>query len=166
MKVSVTVDENIYPELYELMKSTPVSKRARVLANLAFKACLLSNVALMNSELTAPTRGRSATRKKTVKPVQQKNDGQVNEGKTLSVENIISEPTVSVVKAEKTTSGYIKDENPQTENAQENSFSVNAGVSEKNFDQVSDDQGNSAGEGEDRTSAPQPVVARKRRILG
>ncbi|HCL5580960.1 TPA: hypothetical protein N2N40_002387 [Citrobacter freundii] len=64
MKVHVTVDESIYPELHELMEATPVSKRARVLANLAFKACLLSNAALMNAELTTPSRGRNPSSKK------------------------------------------------------------------------------------------------------
>lgn len=64
MKVHVTVDESIYPELHELMETTPVSKRARVLANLAFKACLLSNAALMNNDITAPPRGRGSNSKK------------------------------------------------------------------------------------------------------
>ncbi|ELY4881463.1 MULTISPECIES: hypothetical protein [Enterobacterales] len=64
MKVHVNVDETIYPELHKLLEATPVSKRARVLANLAFKACLLSNVALANSEQTAPSKGRNSSDKK------------------------------------------------------------------------------------------------------
>lgn len=64
MKVHVTVDESIYPELHELMEATPVSKRARVLANLAFKACLLSNAALMTAELTTPSKGRNPSSKR------------------------------------------------------------------------------------------------------
>ncbi|EOC0011711.1 hypothetical protein ACI0X9_003398 [Cronobacter turicensis] len=68
MKVHVTVDEDIYPELYELLVSTPIAKRARVLANLAYKACLLSNVALMNPELIAPQKGRKTVKRKSRTP--------------------------------------------------------------------------------------------------
>lgn len=64
MKVHVNVDETIYPELHKLLEATPVSKRARVLATLAYKACLLSNVALANSEPTAPSKGRISSDKK------------------------------------------------------------------------------------------------------
>ncbi|EGT5675351.1 hypothetical protein AGJ34_20490 [Cronobacter dublinensis subsp. dublinensis] len=79
MKVHVTVDEDIYPELYELLVNTPIAKRARVLANLAYKACLLSNVALMNPELIAPPKGRKTAKRKSrstpqVQQVVQKND--------------------------------------------------------------------------------------------
>lgn len=176
MKVSVTVDESIYPELHELMESMPVSKRARVLANLAFKACLLSNAALMNTELTTPSKGRRSGRKKTIHgdaiikkqnvSDHKKTGAPVGEENTSGSGNIIPEPDVTAGKIEGTLSGVINDVSHQTDHARENIFSVSAGASENNPVQVGSEEGNSAGEGKNEVDAPQPVIQRKRRILG
>ncbi|WP_153044728.1 hypothetical protein [Xenorhabdus sp. KJ12.1] len=85
------MDESIYPELHELMEATPMSKRARVLANLAYKACLLSNAALMNSGITAPPIGRSSSgrKKKQVRKKSQKTEPEayIQQSSTVTNQN-------------------------------------------------------------------------------
>ncbi|MBQ0600792.1 hypothetical protein J7S78_13425 [Klebsiella oxytoca] len=184
MKVHVTVDESIYPELHELLEATPVSKRARVLANLAFKACLLNNVALMNAELTTPSRGRNSSSKKknstatgknrrddskTDKPVFEDRSG-LGEDKKEKVNNGDSvQPIPQLNVNEQVIAGG--------ENTSENTSPVvniptpvrsdGTGVPERNSGSgdASDQQINADGEGS-KNSAPQVPNTRKRRILG
>lgn len=67
MKVHVTVDEIVHPELYELLENTPLGKRAKLLSSLAYKALLLGNVGLINPDKLkslAPGKGRNSSSSK------------------------------------------------------------------------------------------------------
>lgn len=180
MKVHVTVDESIYPELHELMEATPVSKRARVLANLAFKACLLNNVALMNAELTTPSRGRNSSSKKkkptatgknrrddrkTDKPVFEDRSGLGEDKKEMvnNGDNVQPIPQLNVneqaIAGGENTTPVVNIPTPVR--------SDGTGVPERNSGNgdASDQQINADGEGS-KNSAPQVPNTRKRRILG
>ncbi|ELO5147001.1 hypothetical protein QHC70_003747 [Citrobacter freundii] len=179
MKVHVTVDESIYPELHELMEATPVSKRARVLANLAFKACLLSNAALMTAELTTPSKGRNPSSKKKISTTtgKKRRDGSktditaleersfFNDGrKDEKANEMSSQPTLKSDANELAAGGE------STHNNMYTSIPVSsngAGVPERNSGNGDASEQRSIADGE-RSGNNAPLVAntRKRRILG
>lgn len=178
MKVHVTVDDSIYPELHELMEATPISKRARVLANLAFKACLLSNAALMNSEIAAPPKGRGSNSKKkksttAVKAQRETDKPVIGEEKSQTKESENDKLSIQMaVRQDVTESLEVSDESTSN-----NSLSVvgkpisvdshGMGMPERNLVQggASDQQNNADGE-RSVNSAPLVPNKRKRRILG
>ncbi|WP_243211284.1 hypothetical protein JQ760_028625 (plasmid) [Klebsiella pneumoniae] len=180
MKVHVTVDESIYPELHELMEATPVSKRARVLANLAFKACLLSNAALMNAELTTPSRGRNPSKKKKNPTTTGKNlrDDSKTDKPALEERSLLDDGRKDEIGSEVSFQSTLKTGENELSNAGGEStlnntytpISVNsngAGVPERDSgNEDASGQQNIADGERSGNSAPQVPNKRKRRILG
>lgn len=93
MKVHVSVDEHINPELHELMLNTPIAKRARVLLNLAYKACLIGNAGIAPTEQTLPQPGRGPARRKSKvrDETRQKNEQKVFENSPSMADFHVSE---------------------------------------------------------------------------
>ena len=192
MKVHVNVDETIYPELHKLLEATPVSKRARVLATLAYKACLLSNVALANSEPTAPSKGRISSDKKkkgseTNAPASNKNNAGTSEVHPQSgIENNTNEtvpktvtevvthaaqsatpPSVQTVEGSAVSEVARDSGNEQTVNLATNTVTSDGmGMPEKSDSELSTSgQQNNAGGERGLNDVAEQMPVRKRRVI-
>lgn len=179
MKVHVTVDDSIYPELHALMEQTPLGKRARVLANLAYKALLLGNAKLLlgdHAPAASPRKPRDPSEKRSKDSGKNSSrpglHGQIDNG-------IKEEPNVSVsdnilAASEKTGSKADSEESSQSVQATElnsvventNAVTDSAGALVEVAKQMSASDQQILAEGEQSGENLGIVVGqRKRRIL-